>query len=61
MDVNRPLIDFRVHAPHAVEQLSTGEDAAGALHQELKKLELGRAKVQLAITAPNPVTAAIQK
>src|SRR5918993_3062507 len=55
MHVDGALVDIDVAAPHAVEELLAREDAAGALHQELQELELGRAEMELLAGAAHAV------
>src|SRR5580693_10069814 len=48
MDVDGPLVDIDVAAPHPVEQLLAGKHPAGTFHQEFEQAELGRAEIDRA-------------
>jgi hypothetical protein len=55
MDVDRPLVDVDLAPPYPIEELLAREHAAGALHQELEELELGRPEVELLPAAADPM------
>ena len=60
MDVDSALIDEDIPAPHRVEQLGAGEDAAGRRHEEFKQAELGRPEVKLAALAADTVGVTVE-
>src|SRR6476469_8189085 len=60
MDVDRALVDLGVHAPDAVEQLGSAEDAAGALHQEFQHAEFGGTEMQLASAPAHALGLAVE-
>src|SRR5688572_21952359 len=61
MDVDGALVDIDVAAPDAVEQLAAREHAAGALHQELEQLELGRLEMHFAALARDALLLAVEQ
>ena len=60
MNIHGPLVDFRIHAPNAIEQLAAGKHATGPLHQEFEEFKFGWSEMQLAIAPANAMAATIQ-
>src|SRR5271163_3773726 len=55
MDVDRARLDIDVGAPHRVEQLLAAEHPAGMLEQIAQQAELGRAEMDVAAVALDPM------
>src|SRR5262245_46112562 len=61
MDVDGALVDIDVRAPDSVEQLLTREHPARPLHQELEQPVFGRAEVDGASGAGDPLLLPIDR
>src|SRR6476646_10328243 len=55
MDIDGALVDIDVRAPHAVEQLLARENPARPLHEEFEQPEFGRAEIDGAAAARDPL------
>src|SRR6185503_11868570 len=61
MNVDGAGFDIDVGAPHGIEQLLAGEDAAGVLHQLVEEPVLCWPEMNVAIAASDAVGAAVNR